>query len=167
MFPYNHFFDAEIIPSATKNRLEEFSKNGGNIFYYSSATDIAKEKIFSNIEELVNACVEITDIGIEVLEGTKRCQHNLPAYPDHLIDPYIHNGENLYGVGISRYDKDGYQIYNFTNYNLREEKITVKTKSLKHVELWNPESGEQTVLEGERVTISIPPNRTRYLVGSN
>lgn len=161
------FFDAEIIPSATKNRLEEFSKNGGNIFYYSSATDIAKEKIFSNIEELVNACVEITDIGIEVLEGTKRCQHNLPAYPDHLIDPYIHNGENLYGVGISRYDKEGYQIYNFTNYNLREEKITVKTKSLKHVELWNPESGEQTVLEGERVTISIPPNRTRYLVGSN
>ena len=84
-----------------------------------------------------------------------------------MIDPYIHNGENLYGVGISRYDKDGYQIYNFTNYNLREEKITVKTNSLKYVELWNPENGEQTVLEGERVTISIPPNRTRYLVGSN
>lgn len=161
------FFDAEVIPSATKECLKEFGKNGGNIFYYSSAADNAEGKKFLDVEELANACVKITDIGIEILEGTKRCQHNLPAYPDHLIDPYIHNGEDLYGVGISRYDKDGYQIYNFTNYNLREEKITVKTKSLKHVELWNPENGEQTVLEGKRVTISIPPNRTRYLVGSN
>lgn len=161
------FFDAEVIPSTTKVRLKEFGKNGGNIFYYSSVTDNAEGKKFLNIEELANACVKITDIGIEILEGTKRCQHNLPAYPDHLIDPYIHNGEDLYGVGISRYDKEGYRIYNFTNYNLREEKLTVKLKDVKHVELWNPENGEQIILEGGQVTFSIPPNRTRYLVGNN
>lgn len=161
------FFDAEIIPSATKERLEEFSKNGGSIFHYNSAIDSAESKKFLDVEELANACAKITDIGIEVLEGTKRCQHNLPAYPDHLIDPYIHNGEDLYGVGISRYDKAEYRIYNFTNYNLREEKITVKLKDVKHIELWNPENGEQTILEGEQVMFSIPPNRTRYIVTYN
>ena len=84
-----------------------------------------------------------------------------------MIDPYIHNGEDLYGVGLSRYDKAEYRIYNFTNYNLREEKITVKLKDVKHIELWNPENGEQTILEGEQVMFSIPPNRTRYIVAYN
>nr|WP_295278252.1 hypothetical protein [uncultured Blautia sp.] len=70
----------------------------------------------------------------------------------------------MYGIGISRYDKGKHHIYNFTNYNLREEKITVKLEESKQAELWNPENGEQTPLEGEIVSFTIPRNRTRYLI---
>lgn len=156
--------DTEILPEETSSLAAEFAKNGGRIFSCGSDVQIQEAVNFENLREMARACKEVTDMGIQILEGTDRCQRNLPAYPDHLIDPYIHNGENLYGVGISRYDKDGYRIYNFTNYDLREEKMKVLLKDAGQVELWNPETGEQQLLHGIEVEFCIPPNRTRYLV---
>ena len=156
--------DTEILPKETGSLAAEFAKNGGRIFSCGSDVQIQEAVNFENLREMARACKEVTDMGIQILEGTDRCQRNLPAYPDHLIDPYIHNGENLYGVGISRYDKDGYRIYNFTNYDLREENMRVCLENAQQVELWNPETGEQKRLNGNEAEFCIPPNRTRYLV---
>lgn len=159
------FLDTEIIPEETRKKIQVYTQNNGRIFSCHSETHVFEEKKYDDIRQMADACLQITDIGLEVMEGTKYCEHSVMAYPDHLIDPYIHNGENLYGVGISRYDKDGHRIYNFTNYNLSEEKITVKLNDISTVELWNPENGEQQILDGTTVSFVIPANRTRYLVG--
>ena len=156
--------DTEILPEETRSLAAEFAKKGGRIFACGSDVQIQSVLKFENLKDMAGACKKVTDMGIQILEGTDRCQRNLPAYPDHLIDPYIHNGENLYGVGISRYDKDGYRIYNFTNYNLREEKMKVLLEDASQAELWNPENGEQQLLHGTEAEFCIPPNRTRYLV---
>lgn len=156
--------DTEILPEETKEKLLLFEKTGGKIFSCRSDVKLEGTEDFSDIQSLTQECEKVTDLGIDILEGTCTCQHNVPAYPDHLIDPFIHNGEDLYGVGISRYEKDGYRIYNFTNYNLREEQMVINVNDAKSAEIWNPENGEIELQDGTCVRFAIPPNRTRYLV---
>lgn len=166
--------DVEILPEKVEGLLKTFAKEGGTILAYGSKPlRDAGGVSFGSLQDLTDRCEACSDMGLEILEGTRECQHNLPAYPDHLIDPYIHNGEDLYGMSISRYDKDGYRIYNFTNYNVRAERMTVKLDGVELAELWNPENGKIEEAELVRrdetegsgcVKFEVPPNRTRYIV---
>lgn len=156
--------DTEILPQEAEKLINTFARAGGRIFSYGSAQILKDISEFSSIKELIDACSKIMDLEIDILEGTDHCQHNMLSYPSHLIDPYLHDGEDLYGVGISRYDKDGCRIYNFTNYNLKEEKMKVLVRNAERVEIWNPETGEENLQEGICISFRIPPNRTRYIV---
>ncbi|MDY3919473.1 MAG: glycosyl hydrolase [Candidatus Limivivens sp.] len=199
--------NVEILPENVQKLLKTFQESGGRILSWNSGeleklfpdgteenapTAFERDSSCRSLEELLERCQEVSDIGIDVLEGTSSCRHNQPSYSDHLIDPYIHSGEDLYGMGISRYDRDGYRIYNFTNYNLREEVLRVRIRGAAEAQIWNPENGEireaqirnpengeireaqiwnpengkewETAGNSCCVIFSVPKNRTRYLV---
>ena len=60
---------------------------------------------------------------VRITQGTARTTNNHPCYPDYLIDPYLHDGEDLSGVLFTRYLKDGERNTLFMNYGSEPETI--------------------------------------------
>jgi hypothetical protein len=118
-------------------------------------------------------CRDSVELPFEILTGVDELSHSKSSYPARLIDPYIHDGERIYGIGVTRYLKDHCRILNFTNYNTKEEDLTVWVYSRNTPELFIPETGEirtVTPLEqkngGYLFSFTIPQNRAIFVVCS-
>lgn len=125
------------------------------------------------LSEVFRWCEDKVHLPFEILCGENRMAHTLSSYPPRLIDPYLHDGEQVYGIGVTRYLKGGERIYNFTNYNEKEEDLCVWVESADIPRLLNPETGEIAVCgeavrekEGYCLSFTVPANRTLFLVGT-
>lgn len=181
---------AEVLTDEMVKLLNEFAAAGGRVVAYRISVDdivskngghmrkasgirLEEEHFITakKISDVVDLCRKSLSLPFEILCGVDEVAHSRSSYPARLIDPYIHTGERLFGVGVTRYLKDGYRILNFTNYNDKEEELTVWVESAERPELFIPEMGEMksaTVLarrgKGYVCTFTIPQNRTYFVV---
>lgn len=95
------------------------------------------------------------------------------SYPDRIHDSYLHGGEQQYGIGVTRYINKGKRIFNFTNYNNKEENLYLAIESNSIPEIFIPESGEIKIIEEYKIqdnrytfSIKIPKNRAYFIVCS-
>ena len=97
---------------------------------------------------------------------------SLSSYTNKLIDPYIHDDERVYGIGITRYIRDNKRIINFTNYNSKDENLTIRIISSSAPEIFIPETGEMFIVNGSKedkrykFSFNIPKNRAYFVVCS-
>lgn len=170
--------------------LNEFSQAGGTIINYKSQIntvvrkdgahmrghqcEILNTETYRNAEKIADVieyCKEKVELPYEILCGVEEVSHTKSSYPARLIDPYIHDGESLYGVGVSRYVKKQERIFNFTNYNQKEEELEIYVESKSIPTLCIPETGEiirlkeaKPVKQGFVFHLIIPKNRTYFVV---
>jgi hypothetical protein len=122
------------------------------------------EPVFTAIRQAVPDVVTIT-------QGTSTTVNNHPCYEPFLIDPYLHNGEDLTGIQFSRYIKDGWRNTFFMNYSANPETIRVKVQTPEAPEIWDTFTGEikrPTIISQNldtcEVEISLPCNYGVILV---
>lgn len=78
---------------------------------------------------------------VRILEGVSGTVHGKPCYPPEIIDPYLHDGEDLSGVAYVRHLKDGVRFVHFVNYNPEPETIVVRMAGGTPPEVWNTLDG--------------------------
>lgn len=180
---------AEVLTDETVKLLDEFTAAGGKVVHYRSNIKYIVRKdgrqmcgrklagpnadrfaSAEKIADVIGYCQRNTKPPFEILCGVDEVAHSKSSYPARLIDPYIHDGERLYGVGVTRYLKDGYRILNFTNYNTKDEDLTVRVESAEIPELFIPETGEILKAAGIKIggdykfSFTLPQNRTYFVV---
>jgi hypothetical protein len=96
-----------------------------------------------NKDVLYDRIRKIVPKPVSVISGTAKNENNHPEYGPYLIDPYIHDGEDLSGIQFVRYIKGNKRNTLFMNYNDRLENITVEIKTNRGVpEVWDTFTGE-------------------------
>lgn len=180
----------EYIPSRMVRLINDFSKEGGRVICYDSALshvlgengehmrspeslpvpDMGNYLKAGNAQEVLELCRRYAIRHFRILKGTDCLTRTQMAYPARLHDPYLHDGEQQYGVGVAAFCKEGLRILNITNYNDREEEIILETDSLEEPVLMDPQTGRTGVPEvveclehRYRVRLVLPANRTLYL----
>lgn len=123
------------------------------------------------LEDLIQVCRKQIKLPFEIRCGVDEMCRSHSSYPAKIIDPYVHNGERVYGVGVSRYLKDGCRIINITNYNEKEEEILLWAESRDIPEIFIPETGEITLpekyvkdSEGYEFHLTLPKNRALFVI---
>lgn len=183
---------AEILTVEIVDLLNEFAENGGCILSFESNVSevVAKcgqhmrEELKTSLEtknhiycqkisNIINYCKDNIRLPFEILMGIDEMSHTLLSYPKRLIDPYIHDGEQVYGIGVARYIKDNQRIFNITNYNETHEDLKIWVESKEIPEIYIPETGEiytpekvQSKENGYVINLTLPPNRTYFVVGT-
>ena len=181
----------EILTTEMVELLTEFAANGGCIVSFETqlqdvvakdgshmrtidlpVLDITKHIKCEKLSKVIRYCQDNLKLPFEIRKGVDELAHSLSSYPARLIDPYIHDGERVYGVGVSRYIKEKERIYNFTNYNEKDEDMTVWVAVKTEPEIYNPETGEiyrphvnKSNDKGYEISFTIPRNRTLFIVG--
>lgn len=181
----------EILTAEMVELLNEFAANGGCIVSFETqlrdvvakdgshmrtidlpVLDISKHIKCEKLSKVIRYCQDNLKLPFEIRKGVDELAHSLSSYPARLIDPYIHDGERVYGVGVSRYIKEKERIYNFTNYNEKDEELTVWVAVKTEPEIYNPETGEiyrplvnKSNDKGYEISFTIPHNRTLFIVG--
>jgi hypothetical protein len=147
------------------------AKDGSHIKQVLPTADMSKYTIAKEINEIIQLCRENIKLPFRVLQGTDKTTHSQPSYPDYIIDPYIHDDERIFGVGISRYIKTECRIFNFTNYNEKPEKLRVWVEAEQVPDIFIPETGGILKAEGAimhdygfEFEFTIPANRTIFVV---
>jgi hypothetical protein len=182
----------EILTVEMVDLLNEFASNGGCILSFeSSVTEVVakngshmrddlKESLeiknhicCKKISQVIRYCQDNVELPFEIILGVDEMSHSLLSYPKRLIDPYIHDGEQVYGIGVTRYIKGNKRIYNFTNYNDKEEELDVWVESKDLPEIWIPETGEiylpkkfVSKEKGFVLSLKLPSNRTYFVAGT-
>ena len=171
--------------------LDSFSREGGMLISYCNeaytivakdgshtrrelaTVDAGKFTAAKDINDIIDLCRKKIKTPFSILQGPDKTTHSQSSYPDYLIDPYIHDGEQIQGIGISRYIKTGARIFNFTNYNEKPEKIRVWLESGQLPRIFIPETGGIENAEaaiprdnGFELDLTIPVNRTIFVVCS-
>ncbi len=180
----------EMIPEKVVILLNKFTAQGGKVISYASdpkyvvaknGEHFRKEKLSSldtdyfleakKISDIVEECLQTIDLPFEILCGVDEVSRTLSSYPARLIDPYIHDGEQQYGIGVTRYIKVDKRILNFTNYNDKDENLKVKVESTTIPEIYIPETGEIIQIEDYKkdrgkyeFNFKLVKNRTYFVV---
>lgn len=89
-------------------------------------------------ERYLEALSALVDRPVEILQGTCRLEILHRHYEAHLIDPFVHTGEDISGVGYNCYEKDGYQLIYFVNYNSEPECLVLHCHSREVPSVWDP-----------------------------
>ena len=182
----------ELLPAAVADLLNRFQAGGGRIIQYPEMTVKVVGKhgehqhspallpcfcesgclAADTMQEAADLCETNATRPFRVLKGCSSLMRTNMAYPGRLHDPYLHDGEQLYGVGITTYIKEGERILNFTNYNETEELLLVEAELSGVPALYNPESGRVLTLEADRTapgiyrfSLRLPPNRVLFVIG--
>lgn len=180
----------EMIPERVVVLLNEFTSQGGKVITYNSEikcvveksgehfrkkkmTSLNTEKFveLKKISDIVAECLQSIDLPFEIIQGVDEVSRTLSSYPARLIDPYIHDGEQMYGIGVTRYIKEDKRILNFTNYNEKDEELIVKVISTTIPEIYIPETGKiiqvedyQNEDEEYEFSFILAKNRTHFIV---
>lgn len=180
----------EMIPQEVVILLNQFTAQGGKVISYKSdikyvvgkkgehftdkelpKLDITNFTVARKISNIVEECFNTVDLPFEIVCGVDEVSRTTESYPARLIDPYIHDGEQQYGVGVTRYLKEDKRILNFTNYNDRDEDLTVAVKSNCIHEIYIPETGEIILVDSfstdkdrYEFAFTLPKNRTYFIV---
>jgi hypothetical protein len=147
------------------------TKDGSHMRQTLPIADNAQFTAAGEIDEIVQLCRKNIVQPFRVIQGPDKTNHSQSSYPDYLIDPYIHDDERIYGIGISRYIKTDSRIFNFTNYNEKPEKLRVRLESEQMPRVFIPETGEifnvgEAVKRdnGFEFDLAIPANRAVFVV---
>lgn len=181
---------AEVLTDEMVRLLDTFTAAGGKVVSYHSDIKYVVSKDgrqmrgktlcgpmaeqftpIDKITDVISYCKKNTKLPFEILCGMDEVSHSKSSYPARLIDPYIHDGERLYGVGVTRYLKEGFRILNFTNYNLKDEDLSVWVESEDFPELFIPETGEMLKMpecvkigDGYKFSFTLPQNRAWFVI---
>ena len=182
----------EVLPEETARLLETFTAAGGRVIAYHSNIDLVVGKEGGHmtgrgcalpdqsryiqartVAETVAMCREGLCLPFRILCGVDEVSRTQMSYPARVHDPYVHDGEQQYGVGVTRYLKDGRRILNFTNYNDRDEELTVWVEANTVPDFYIPETGEVYAASEARVqdngyvfTFTLPKNRAYFIVST-
>ncbi len=181
----------EILTKETADLLTAFMNAGGTVISYATETieivhkdgshmrnnseymDCSGMIPASKLSEIIDLCKSKVTLPFEILSGVDEMSHSKSSYPARLIDPYIHDGERVYGVGVTRYRKENHRIFNLTNYNEKEEDLQIWIESASIPEVFIPETGDiisqkNTLKQknGYVVSLTLPANRSIFLVGT-
>ncbi len=134
-------FALDEIPSMGYNvsEDEELKAAAGRI----SASENFKFLSMDDMDAVYTAIKAVTPKTVEIVAGCAETVNNHPAYPNYLIDPYIHTGEEISGVMFNRYCKGDSRHTLFMNYGDKEESIQVRIESKGAVPtVWDTFTGE-------------------------
>ena len=178
----------EVVPLTLARLLDQFAREGGNLclmdtmprYGMSKAEDKEVETIFENLKNsgclaFVNDGADADTLGvwlqavapapIRIEEGNGRNVNNHRYYPRWIVDPIMHNDEDLTGVSYIRYRKEDKREYLFVNFGEGPETLTVTVPSASVPEVWNTFTGEiaeaETVWQGNgayTVRFTLPAN---------
>jgi len=184
----------EILPLEFAKLCQEFAGQGGTIWALDRIPYLAEKReddeavkaIFEELSEQGALKVLSTDAlsvlyedlrtvlpePVRIVKGVGGTKNNHPAYPNYLIDPYIHTGEDIQGILFNRYLKDGMRHTLFANYGEQPETVEVLVKSGGETfEVWDTLTGEVTdakVLqkneEGYKLELVLPAGHGVFLV---
>jgi hypothetical protein len=169
----NQFMEAGgIVISYESDIKHVVSKDGGHMRGdITEVLNLDKIRNAMKLSEIIDICKQEIPLPFEIVTGVDEVSHSLSSYPSRLIDPYIHNGERLYGIGVTRYLKGNERILNFTNYNMKDEDLTIRVTSTHRPEIYIPETGDILKTEAKEISnkcyefdFTIPANRTYFIV---
>jgi len=134
-----------------------------------------KRFILLNVENknvLYDEIRKVIPVPVSITAGTAKTINTNPAYGPYLIDPYIHDGEDLSGVLFVRYLKENRRNTLFMNYSDKPEAIEVGIKTPGEVpEVWNTFNGTISKAElinktsdGYIVKLELPCNYGVFLI---
>ena len=126
---------AEYMPEEVLSLICVFETQGGRVVRLGPEDGCARE--------CAGALAGQAALPYRITEGCNRLRRTQGHYPGRLHDPYMHDGEQQYGIGVTRYIKDGFRIVNITNYNDLDERITIQVESGEAPEVFIPETGER------------------------
>lgn len=110
----------------------EALKNEGKLCFIDSAADAER------LTTWVNA---VCPSPLTITSGMSTCKNNHPCYPEWIIDPVMHNDEDLSGVAYIRYRKGSLREYFFVNFTAEPQTLTVKVPSAAVPEVWDTFAG--------------------------
>lgn len=180
----------ELLPENMAELLNTFIKNGGLVLSYQSdikavvgkhgehffgktqqSFDMRGVTRLRKISDVIDAVKKSADLPFEIVLGIDKVSRSQMSYPDRMHDPYIHSGENQYGIGVTRYLKDEKRILDVTNYNDRDESLVISVRSSCIPEIFIPETGEirmpdKYVQQSNtyELALTIPANRAYFVV---
>lgn len=176
----------EMIPENVVSLLNAFSSQGGKVISYRSdiryvvrkdanestqSLDTSEYSFADKISDIIEECKQNIRLPYSVMCGVSEVSRTVGSYPARLIDPYIHDNEQQYGIGITRYIKRGKRILNFTNYNAKDEDLKISVEAKTVPEIFIPETGQiYTVKDFEIIdgayqfSVTLPKNRTYFVV---
>lgn len=156
-----------VLPIEAARLLREFVEHGGHIIALDEIPKLAMpesadkelEEIFLWIHEqggltelsikdksaICQAVKQRIPHRVNIVKGMDVNYNNHMNYPSYLIDPYLHNGEDLTGVMFTRYRKGKYCNILFVNYGKQPETIQVELETKSKPEIWNPFTGEISI----------------------
>lgn len=152
---------AKVIPDVMLSLIKEFKTQGGKVVSFCDETNM-----WTNVEEIQTS----VQSHYRIVRGTDRLWRTQMHYPGRLHDPYMHGGEQQYGIGVTRYVKENRRIFNITNYNEYDEELIMHVESAGHPEVFNPETGSYLTHKCEKVDnmyeieLRIPVNRTLFVI---
>ena len=177
----------EVLPISAAKLAEEFVKMGGKIIFtdeipsfgVSRSEDVMVKEIMNRIckdtEVTIISSDNISDIckevkkniphPVKIVKGTHGLTNEHPVYPPYLIDPYLHTGENMTGVGFTRYIKDGERRILVMNYGDVPDEIELYVEGKDSPVIWDTMSGEifeakvvQKEQNGAIIALTLPCN---------
>lgn len=166
----------EIIPADTAELLFEFAKQGGKLLIMETVPGLAMKReedqkvkdIFEQIRNLENVTVvPVADVSetlewlkknvhqtLKITEGINKCTKTALHYPEWVIDPYIHTGEDMSGISWTKFEGEKTAYY-FVNYTEKEQQITVEVESKSNPEIWDTLTGEIKAAESQKIKENI------------
>ena len=154
---------SEVLPLGMARLLDEFTSQGGKLaviedlpVYGTSLRDDKEVKgLMDKIMSRPNVCfIKVLDLDtlikwldgccpqkLTITEGISCCKKSLPHYPEWIIDPYIHTGEDIDGISWSVFKGDRTYYY-LINYTDSDQPISLKVSSSTEPEIWDSLTGE-------------------------
>lgn len=153
----------QVLPLESARLLEQFALQGGHIAIMETIPEYGMKKeedqeLKAVISRILNApntrfyddtdtgkllawLSEVSPQSIQIIEGANQLKKNLLHYPDWVIDPYIHTGEDMTGISWTEFKGDKTKYY-FVNYTDTPQDITVQLNSTTPPELWDTLTGQ-------------------------
>ena len=152
----------KVLPLEAAVIAEVFADNGGHIICVEEVPsmgvkpgeDAEVRSVFerigsrlkviseSEIGSIASIAAGITCRPVEIVSGTSTTVNNHMSYGDHLIDPYVHTGEDITGVMFNSYVVGDERRTLFMNYGRDEEQVGVRIRSRNVPLIFDTLSGE-------------------------
>ena len=158
----------EVIPLETAELLEQFVSQGGKLLIMESVPEYSMKKeqdekvrdIFVRIKNLPGTTIvndmeassalkwldENSPQKLRIIEGISGCKKTALHYPDWIIDPYIHTGEDMQGITWTHFQGKT-DAYYFVNYTDEQQELTIEVESKIKPEIWDTLTGEINAAE--------------------
>lgn len=158
---------AEVLPVETARLLDAFARQGGYlcvmdclpVYGMRKEDDTEVKAVFEALkaEGKLHFIADASDAGtlggwlntvvpspMTIVEGMSTCPNKHRCYPEWIVDPVMHNDEDLSGVAYIRYRKGDTREYFFVNFTGEPQQLTVRVPSTALPEVWETFTGEIT-----------------------
>lgn len=184
----------EVLPLPVAKLLEQFAAQGGKLlildclpkYAMNREEDSTVKELFAALladgkADFIEAADDVDAISawlrnnnpqpFAVTSGLAENESTYRYYPAWVIDPYMHDGEDITGIYHCRYVEGAQRRFFLVNYTTKPQTLTVKVSSACPPEIWDPLTGQITpakVLEQNgleyHVEFTLQPNYGTFLV---